>query len=264
LITDAGPGARLLHDNGVSPVQTLPSAGSEGALQTSDVAIATITWVRDAGEEALLARALDCLADAGMPVAVADRGASATFTTRLERLPGFRVTVPAEKGLVSQVQAAVELAASFDRPFVLYTEPDKEYFFAHRLAGFVRDAPGEPGTGVVLASRSEDSFQTFPEVQRYTESVINHLCAQLTGCPGDYSYGPFLMHRALLPQLRQLEPRLGWGWRHATFLAAHRRGLRVVQLTDDYPCPPDQRHEDDRERTHRLRQLSQNILGLIE
>jgi hypothetical protein len=40
--------------------------------------------------------------------------------------------------------------------------------------------------------------------------------------------------------------------------------LRVVQLTDDYPCPPDQRHEDDRERTHRLRQLSQNILGLIE
>jgi hypothetical protein len=34
-------------------------------------------------------------------------------------------------------------------------------------------------------------------------------------------------------------------------------------VTGDYPCPPDQRVEDDAERTHRLRQLGENILGLI-
>ena len=56
---------------------------------------------------------------------------------------------------------------------------------------------------------------------------------------------------------------LGWGWRHAVFHAAHRGGLRVEHVIDDYPCPPDQRVEDDAERTHRLRQLSDNIRGLI-
>jgi hypothetical protein len=101
-------------------------------------------------------------------------------------------------------------------------------------------------------------------MQRYTEGVINHLCGELIGAPGDYSYGPFLMNRALLPSLSSLAARLGWGWRHFAFLTAHRLGFRVQHVTGAYPCPPDQRHESTTERTHRLRQLSQNILGLID
>ena len=103
----------------------------------------------------------------------------------------------------------------------------------------------------------------FESMQRYCEGVINELVARLTRVSGDYSYGPFLIARSLLPRLETIEPRVGWGWRHHAFLSAHRQGRRIVHLTGDYPCPPDQRHEDDAERMHRLAQLSQNILGLI-
>jgi hypothetical protein len=85
----------------------------------------------------------------------------------------------------------------------------------------------------------------------------------MIGIRGDYSYGPFVMHRALVQHVSGLEGHLGWGWRHSTFLAASRSGQRVVPVYGDYPCPPDQCDEDDGERRHRLRQLSQNILGLV-
>ncbi len=131
------------------------------------------------------------------------------------------------------------------------------------MDGFIRSAPDDDRVGVVLASRTEQSYGTYPPMQRYTEGVINHLCAELIGARGDYSYGPFLMNRALLPAIENLDRSLGWGWRHYAFVTAHRHGLRVVHIAGDYPCPPDQREEDDAERVHRMRQLSQNVLGLI-
>ncbi len=232
-------------------------------MNPASVAVATMTWVRSAAEEETLARALARLADTGLPVAVADRSTSAAFTGFLRRLPGFSVRTVSEPGLVAQVKASVGCAATFRRPFVLYVEPDKEFFFGTPLRDFIGAAPGGGDTGIVLASRSPASFDTFPPMQRYTESVINHLTGELIECTGDYSYGPFLMNGELLPSVAALAPHLGWGWRHFVFLAAHCRGLRVSHVTGDYPCPTDQREETDADRAHRLRQLSQNILGLV-
>ena len=233
-------------------------------MDANSVAVATITWAKSAGEEARLSRSLGVLAAAGLPVAVADRGTSPPFARRLEGMPGFRLTVPREPGLVAQVKASVALAATFGTPFILYVEPDKELFFAARLRDFLRGALEPADAGVVIAERSRESFATFPDMQRYTEGVVNHLCGQLLERPGDYVYGPFLLSRRLLPHVEQIDGRLGWGWRPHTFLAAHRQGLRVRGVTGDYPCPPDQRHEDAADRMHRIRQLSENILGLIE
>ncbi len=233
-------------------------------MDLSDVAIATITWPRSFAEEELLSRSLTLLAQAGCPVVAADRGTSATFTAILTSIRGVDVVVPAESGLVAQVKASVARAAISGRRFVLYVEPDKETFFRRAIVDFVHRAPDGSDVGVVLASRSDESFYTFPPVQRYTEGVINHLCAQRIGTVGDYSYGPFLMNRSLLPHVEAAESRLGWGWRHFVFRTAHDRGLRVCHVTGEYPCPPDQRDESESERTHRMRQLSQNIMGLIE
>ncbi|MFL6278516.1 MAG: hypothetical protein ACJ731_00255 [Vicinamibacterales bacterium] len=228
-----------------------------------DVAVATMTWARTTDEETLLRRSLALLTDTGLPIAIADAGTSATFTAFLKCLPGVSITVPNEQGLVAQVQASVALAATLERHFIFYVEPDKAFFFEHRLWDFLQLVPEQPAVGVVLASRSAESFRTFPPMQRYTEGVINYLCAQFLGLGGDYSYGPFLMNRALLAHVAALERRLGWGWRHAMFRAAHRDGLRLIHITGDYPCPLDQRGEDDAERMHRIRQLAQNISGLI-
>jgi hypothetical protein len=228
--------------------------------------VATITWARSAAEEALLRRSLQSLARLGWPVAVADAGTNPAFGEFLDSLPGFSVTRPSDRGLVPQVKASMALAATFGTPFILYSEPDKQRFFDAGLHDFVRRAgetggDGEPG--VALAARSAGSFATYPPMQRYAEGVINDLCAAFMGRHGDYSYGPFMMTRALLARVATLPSDLGWGWRHAVFQAAHRASLRVEHVIDDYRCPPDQRVEDDAERAHRLRQLSDNIRGLI-
>jgi hypothetical protein len=181
--------------------------------------VATITWARCGAEEEALLRSLAQLAHVGLPVAVADRGTSASFSEAIGRLPGFRVTVPPMPGLVAQVQAGFELAATFGTPFILYVEPDKEEFFAARLLEFIRHAPCQEDVGVVLACRSRAALATFPPMQRYTEGVFNHLCGEVVGTPGDYSYGPFVMNRSLLPHIVKLNRALGWGWRPATFVA---------------------------------------------
>ncbi len=233
------------------------------SMQENLVSVATITWARTEDEEAVLCGSLTALSETGLRVSVADAGTNASFTRFLRSLPGFVVTVPGERGLVAQVKASLDAAARFEMPFVLYTEPDKEVFFAGPLADFIGRAEAERDTGVVLAARSEASFNTFPPMQRYTEGVINHLCGELIGRVGDYSYGPFLLNRGLLPTLAELPPKTGWGWRPFVFLAAHRRKLRVSHIVGDYSCPPDQREEDDEERAHRLRQLGENISGLL-
>ena len=230
----------------------------------SQVSVATMTWVRTPKEETLLRRTLTSLSRCGLSIAVADAGTSRDFLHFLERFPHFSVTVPAERGLVAQIKASVRTAASRGSRFILYIEPDKEFFFERRLADFLEAATNHPDAGVILASRSAESLLTFPPMQRYTEGVINHLCGELIGVECDYSYGPFLLNSTLLPFVEALEPTLGWGWRHFIFRTSHRHGHRVVPVVGDYPCPDDQRSEDDEERAHRMRQLSQNVLGLIE
>ena len=225
--------------------------------------IATIAWARSDAEAKALVRSVARLAEAGIPIAIAVRGGNPRFAAALRRFAGVTVTVVAKQALVPQVQASLALAATFNTPFILYAEPDKEELFANRLRSFVERAPMDDAVGVVLASRSPAAFDSFPPMQRYTEGVFNHLCGEVIGIPGDYSYGPFVMNRSLLAHVARLDPRLGWGWRPATFAAAHRQALKVVHLVDQHACPRDQRSEDAAARAHRVRQLRENIMGLV-
>jgi hypothetical protein len=213
---------------------------------------------------ALLERSITRLSETGLQIVVADRGTDARFTDSLRRLQHVEIVVPAEQGLVRQVQAGLEAAARRGTPFILYVEPDKEEFFSAHLMDFIRRATMDDGTGVALAGRSAAAFATFPPMQRYTERVFNELCGDVTGTPGDYCYGPFLMRRGLVDHVLRLEPAVGWGWRPSTFLAAHRRGSGLVHLVGEFTCAPDQRAEDDADRRHRIRQLSQNLSGLVD
>jgi hypothetical protein len=213
----------------------------------------------------VLRQALEALSRQRLPVAVADRGSSPAFTRFLRGLPGFTVITNVDGGLVGQVCAALSGAAGFGRPHILYTEPDKEEFFQARLSAFLSSAP-EAGRrpGVVIAARDAISFSSYPPFQQRAERIINDLCADVTGIPGDYSYGPFLMPAEMLHHVLAVEATIGWGWRHRVFLTAHREQRLLVHVAGTHPCPPDGQQEDAAERAHRLRQLSQNILGLIE
>jgi hypothetical protein len=123
--------------------------------------------------------------------------------------------------------------------------------------------PDDLGAGIAVASRGAAAFATFPAMQQRTEASINTLTGEAIGVAGDYSYGPFLLHRSLARCLGPVTAEIGWGWRHYLFAVAHRRGYRVVTIEGDYRCPGAQRREDEGERVHRLRQLAQNVQGLI-
>jgi hypothetical protein len=227
------------------------------------VCIATVTWARDEHEQLLLRESLDLLANFGLPIAVADRGSGETFAAFLASRPQFKVAAPLGPSLVGQVLGSLTVAADTGAEFILYTESDKALFFKDGLESFIRSAGLRRRTGAVLAARSDGSFSTFPSIQQFTERTINELTGQFIGKPGDYSYGPFLLNRDLVPHLATIAPAVGWGWRHFAFGCAARLGYEVDHISGPYPCPSDQRVETDADRLHRIRQLAQNVQGLL-
>ena len=224
--------------------------------------VCTISLARDEHEGELIHATLEGLSRAGFPVVVADGGSPQAFVDAIGTLPGVAVVRSAQPGLVAQVQAAVAAARARDPAFMLYLESDKAVFAEQHVSGFLERALVDPDVGVALAARSDRSFATFPPRQRATEARINEMTGEATASPGDYSYGPFLLNGQLARYVARAPASLGWGWRHFIFGLAHRLDYRLLQVTGDYDCPPDQRDEDERERQHRERQLEENIRGL--
>jgi hypothetical protein len=232
-------------------------------MDYGEVAVATMTWARDAAEERLLRESLHLLAGLGVPVFVTDGGSGGPLLDFLRAVPHFRVFEAGAPGAWPQARTSIRAAADADARFILYAEPDKRDFFRRGLREFISEAPADDGVGVVLASRSAESFATFPEFQRQTETADNRCCAEVLGVEADFTYGPFLLNRALVPHLGGAADDLGWGWRPHAFGTARRLGYRVCRVEGHLPCPPEQREDDAAERLYRIRQLGQNIRGLV-
>ncbi|MEI6947186.1 hypothetical protein V9K67_08320 [Paraflavisolibacter sp. H34] len=230
-------------------------------MNRKDLSIATMTLVRNEAEEAALTEALTRLAQLEIPVYLTDGGSPPSFLRFLRGFPQFVLQEPA-RGLWPQTKSSLTAAYGGGTPYLFYTEPDKALFFERFLPALLEDLQPDGQTGVVLAARSPGGFATFPPFQQMTETTINRCCAEVIGEPTDYVYGPFLLHRELVPFLDRLPPTIGWGWRPYAFHLARRLGYRVEAVTGDFPCPDDQRREDGAERLHRMRQLAQNMEGL--
>jgi len=232
-------------------------------MNINKVAVATITWARDAQEEQLLRASLQYLAKLEIPVFITDGGSNSSFLRFLAEFPHFQVSQAATKGVWAQARSSLQAAYQSGAAFILYTEPDKQNFFQHALPRFIAAAPEHDPVGVVLAARSEAGFATFPTFQRTTETTINQCCAEIMGHPIDYTYGPFLLNRNLVPYLSLVQEDIGWGWRPYTFGVAHRLNYEVTYSVEDFACPEEQREDTPLERIYRMRQLSQNIQGLV-
>ena len=98
---------------------------------------------------------------------------------------------------------------------------------------------------------------------RWTERHTNELFAELLGQEGDFCYGPLLLKPELVPELLDVPLELGWGWRFVALALSHRAGWSVVPVPGEFPCPLDQRGEDDLpSRLYRLEQMSQNVAAM--
>src|SRR4051794_16157283 len=122
-------------------------------MSRPDVSVATMTLARDDAEATELQHALDELQRHGVAIFVTDGGSCQSFLDRIASASAF--TVRASQfgpGLVGQVKTSIAAALDAGAERVLYTEPDKAWFFAHRLSGLIERASSG---GLVLASRSD-------------------------------------------------------------------------------------------------------------
>lgn len=230
-------------------------------MNTTGLAIATITWARDEKEEALLGESLTILSQLGIPIFVTDGGSSPTHQDFVRSLPN--VSFFQAKGLWAQAKNSLTEAHRSGAKTILYTEPDKLLFFQHHLPEMLEKIQWNKKTGVVLAARSPKAFASFPAFQQMMETTINHCCAEVTGLATDYLYGPFIFTTDLLPSLDVLPETCGWGWRSFLFAKAHLLGYTLDACEGDYFCPPDQQVDDGTERIYRMKQLVQNIDGIV-
>jgi hypothetical protein len=231
-------------------------------MNRQNISIATISLIRDEQEEQLLRSSLTQLAALDIPVFITDGGSPAGFLDFVASFPHF--TILHARGLWAQAKNSIMHAHQSASPFILYTEPDKLDFFQKGLPDMLDQATVDAHTGVLLASRSDTGFATFPSFQQMTETTINNCLAEITGKAFDYTYGPFLLNRQLVPYLNLIHEDIGWGWRPFAFGIAHRLGLTVKAFTGHFFCPADQREDDAKERIYRMRQLTQNIQGLVQ
>lgn len=230
-------------------------------MDRTGLAIATITWARDAQEETLLGESLTTLSQLGIPVFVTDGGSSSVHQDLVRSLPN--VSFFEAKGLWAQAKKSLSEARLSGAKTILYTEPDKLHFFQNHLPTVFANSRWEEESGVVIAARSAKAFASFPPFQQMTETTINRCCAELTGLETDYLYGPFLFNAELLPHLDVLPETCGWGWRSFLFAKAHLLGYTIAAVEGDYFCPEDQQADNQTERVYRMKQLAQNIDGLV-
>jgi len=226
----------------------------------NDVSVATISWARNEQEEQVLKTSLRHLAVSGLPVYIADGGSSPRFLQFLNSFSNF--TVLHAKGLWPQAKASITSAAK-ETEVVLYTEPDKLDFFSMYLSKMVQQKWNK-STGVIIASRSTKGFSTFPIFQQLTEHTINQCCKEIIGKNIDYCYGPFLFNSRLMSFMNSIKDDCGWGWRPYLFTIAHRLSFDIQSYQEDFSCPIDQRIDNEEERIYRMKQLTQNLNGLIE
>lgn len=230
-------------------------------MNKNEICIATISWARNEEEEKELRTSLETLSSLNIPVYITDGGSSEDFVHFIKDLPGF--TVFSAKGLWPQVRSSLTEAAKSGTRMILYTEPDKLDFFAMHLAKMIEAVSVNETTGVVLASRSANGFTTFPLFQQMTEITINNCCKEAIGKETDYCYGPFLFSTQLVLQLRALPENIGWGWRPFLFAVVHRLNLSIDAYTANFVCPMTQQNDDAKERLYRMKQLTQNVEGLL-
>lgn len=224
--------------------------------------IATITLARNNQEEQLLKESVAILAAFDLPVYVTDGGSGKSFLQFMEKFSNIHL-LPPLKGVWMQAKQSISAAANTGKEFIFYTEPDKQEFFKHSLSSMLNDLEVDDKTGVILASRSAEAFNSFPLFQQMTEQTINNCCREIIGFETDYVYGPFLLNSKLIQHLNDLPKDIDWGWRPYAFNIANRLNYDLQSFTGDFYCPVDQRQDDAKERLYRIRQLQQNMQGLL-
>lgn len=224
-------------------------------------AVTTIVSAQTEDDAKRITESLRELSRLGLPIYATERGSPpdllAHWTT-----PNLQLRTHGTS-LVQQVKDSFHRAHAAGHRYVLYTEPDKCEFFAESAHNLL-NAPEPAPSAAIVAARDDESFRTFPSGQQAVEHVFNLLSSTIAALHGDILYGPIAIDlEHAMPFLENVPDDLGWGWRPYVLARLKLAGLHVVPYEGHFPCPEDQREEDEpHHRVHRLVQLEQNVRGL--
>ena len=143
---------------------------------------------------------------------------------------------------------AYEKSICGEQEIVLWTEAEKR-----QIIGNIPEiiAPIQEGRAeIVVAGRSEKSWETWPEFQRETEQEANAVYARVTGLAGfDPMHGPVAFHRSVAPYFVTFDPYrhgVSDGYiQHYAPLVALADGKAVRSVLVDTCYPPEQRAAEE-------------------
>jgi hypothetical protein len=226
-------------------------------------AVVTMTRARDEAESQAAIASLTALEALGFPIFASDANSIPEFRKAMQHLRNLH-SCAGGSTLVSQIKAAIQRAADEGHRYVFYTEPDKREFFLGGARGFLDAAQRQEDTAIFLAARDEASFSTFPIGQQTTERAVQQVAGVFL-CPlPDLLYGPLVLDLEMaMPHLDAITDDLVWGWRLYLIARAVKNGRAVRGVTGSFPCPMDQRDEDDpASRLYRIEQARQCLEGI--
>jgi hypothetical protein len=226
-------------------------------------AVVTMTRARDEAESEAALASLTALDALGIPIFASDARSIPAFREAAQRLPQLR-SCAAGSSLVGQVKSAMQCAAAEGHRYVFYTEPDKREFFLRGARGFLKAAQEQKGAAIFLAARDEASFSTFPIGQQTTERAVQQVGDVFLERLPDLLYGPLVLDLEwALPYFDTIQDELVWGWRLYLIARAVKSGRAVRGFAGSFPCPVDQRDEDDpSSRLYRIEQARQCLEGI--
>lgn len=111
-------------------------------------------------------------------------------------------------------------------------------------------APLEQGEAdIVIPSRTEESWNSYPDFQIESEKAANAVYAEVVGRPFDPMLGPVAFTRAMLHYFAECNPAVRFGapdtyTHHIAPLVAMAEGARVVSVFVDFHYPSVQKAEE--------------------
>lgn len=240
-------------------------------MSCEKLAVSTITFARNEKEENLILEGLSSLSAKKVPsIFVVDGGSRKEFLEQLKTIPKIFLISSLGDGLQNQIAESLKKAKESGAPFIFYTESNKAWFFKEKADEFIEKALNlaekDPAFGMAIASRTPESFSTFPPFQRYEESVVNKLIADFGGLEqnGDYTYGPRIISSSLIPYLDRISGDLGWGWMSFLLIVGKRLGKNIHTVSLDLPCPPDEQKETEKDKVYRLKQFKNQVDAIYQ
>lgn len=194
------------------------------------IAITTTSWIRSNEENEIVLQTIKHLSLLNLPMVIVDRDSPVDSKDKIKKMPNVSF-FETNQGLQTQlIQSFKETAKLADN--LLYLHTDKLDFVKNYASDMIEKYLNLPTKGILIASRDEKSWDSYPPYQKKQEEYLNFFLGDYVGFRNDYIVGIFILPGFLVKYLDNIKGNIGWGIESYLYVIAKRLGLHF----DFYPC----------------------------